>query len=107
MLGLLIAVKYANCGEQLQADCCIVCSAEEATDWKYCNRHDRNRTHITRYSVHLDGKYVVWKYCKISAKSFMPKEGQISSRIGYKTVLTCCHLLELFKVRRETETCLL
>lgn len=78
MLGLLIAVKYANCGEQLQADCCIVCSAEEATDWKCCNRHDRNRTQITLYSVHPDGKYEVWKYCKISAKSFMPKKGQIS-----------------------------
>ena len=65
MLGLLIAVKYANCGEQLQADCCTVCSAEEATDWKYCNSHDRNRTQITLYSVHPDSKYVVWKYCNI------------------------------------------
>jgi len=79
MLGLLIAVKYANCGEQLQADYCIVCSAEEAPDWKYCNRHDRNRTQITLYSVRPDGKYVAWKYRKISAKTFMPKKGQISS----------------------------
>jgi hypothetical protein len=78
MLGLLIAVKYANCGEQLQANCCIVCSAEEAADWKYSNRHDRNRTQITLYFVHPDGKYVVWKYCKISAKSFMSTKRQIS-----------------------------
>jgi len=75
MLGLLIAVKYANCGEQLQADCRIVCSAKEATDWKCCNR---NRTQITLYYVYHDGKYEVWKFCKIFAKSFMPKKGQIS-----------------------------